>query len=334
MTIAWQTPPGSVLAGSLAPLVVSADELAFLTLSFPEADPPIQEEAVYRDGDQPDGGFQGVYRALSTKTGDGPYTYTLRRKGGWPSRPRPYVEEKSLGGGGGAVSWGPVYELDVGAQPTLLFPGAGSYTIDGLTWWVKGSSVVGGGYAGNLQGGYGLIAPSATFSPSGDYNYRSLWFPFAQIATFNPALPYAVAMRFDGYSLPFFRYIVAGLSSLADSAASIPSADRDAQNLLKYDGTSALYHLTGQASSESSSGLSGDVGTHTFYATQLAEIVASSGRRAYTSPPLDPNVHTLSLAVTPKVAAAPSNPGFWFTANGTDVDVWLTHLAVLQPRAA
>lgn len=320
--------PMDPLADRDAPAIVQADALAFGTISFPDAVPPRVEEAAYRDG-----AFVGPYAALSTRTGSGPYIYNFRRNGGWPSRPRPHVEEQVTAPVGGQA-WGGIYAVDLTAQATQTISGAGSHTIDGLTWWSKGGSPFNSGNFNELINGSGLRPAAAAFAHSGNYPYQSLWFPFLQLPLFNIDAPYAVAMRWSG-SLDSSHYVVGGLSSLPDNASNVLTGDRGCQNLISYDGSTPT-HITQGALDNTNMGSSlGAVSGHVFYTAALSARVASTGRRTFSGAPLDPDVQNLpSSGVNNFVITPATNPGFWLTCNNTDTVAYLTHLAVFQPKVA
>jgi hypothetical protein len=133
----------------------------------------------------------------------------LKRDGGWPTGSSVAVAKKFTGtpvptGGQG---WGALYSVDLTAQPSQSLPSAGSYTIDGKTWWVKGG--LGTGNVNTLVNGTGLrlvqpdtidVSTRAWWGTNGlnAYTARVNVFPLAQLAGYNPSAPLAVTWRATG----------------------------------------------------------------------------------------------------------------------------------------
>lgn len=307
---------------STVPKTGTVDVTANLVITV-DLGPGIGTETAYRDG-----AFLFPYLASTLNTGTG--AYSLVREGGWPSAAAVVpVEPPAIPTGGQA--WGAIYTLDLTTQATQTISAAGSYTIDGKTWWSKGGTPFNSGNFNELLNGSGLRPAAAAFGHSGNYPYQSLWFPMLQLADFNINAPYCVAFRWTG-SLDSSHYVVGGLSSLPDNATNVLTGDRSSQNLISYDGDTPTHIIQGTLSNTGMGSALGAVSGWVFYTPAVASRVASTGRRAFAGAPLDADVQNLSLSINPLVIDPAANPGFWLTCNNTDTVAYLTHLAVFQPR--
>lgn len=287
------------------------------------------EERAYRDG-------VFLHPYLQSTQGGG--VFSLVRSGGWPTGWREVFVDEAIEVPTTGSEWGAIYTLDLTAQSTFTLAN-GANTIDGLTWYSKGSSGFVDAVVNNVLNGSGLECGSAAFSASGNYAYRMPWFPFAQIADYNPDAPVAVAFRFSGSGLSSSNYLIAGLASMADDGTQWLSGERATQAYVKYEGAAdALIHSVGTGSLNPVSGLSpssATYGDHAFVESRLAANVFTSGHAGYSgSLPVD--IFALADGLNPVVeATARSNLGFFFTRNrSTAFTAYLTHLQVMQPRAA
>ncbi len=155
------------------------------------------EERAFRDGI-----FLYPY-LTSTVEGSGPYTFHLRRSGGWADDTELFVDEAPAPPSG-AATWQVLYNVDFTALPFQGFGGFGANTIDGLTWYLKpgrsGASpmtlainpVAGRGIQFDLQSTGGVAEASDSF-----FGPRLL-LPLASIPNFNPNAPVVFYVRTDG----------------------------------------------------------------------------------------------------------------------------------------
>lgn len=182
MATLWIDTPGSELASRDAPIrFVVSDEPSFVSVRFPSRR---AEELAFRDG-------VFVYPYSSSTRQDG--TFTLRRSGGWPSWPTAHVQEAATAFVG---PWGELYHVDFRTLPPATFSAPGSYTIDGLEWWVKSS----GHPAVNSNLGIdarGLFLGNVGGSIPGSFYPRSAVLPLANVPGYNPAAPVVFSFRND-----------------------------------------------------------------------------------------------------------------------------------------
>ncbi len=158
-----------------------------------------------------------------------------------------YTEEREGNG------WGILYDVDLRLEAERSGLAAGSHTIGGVQWWLKGSNAaVPGTISGGIVPMQGL-ALSATpttidFDPSvaGSIIYLSWWLPFVQIAKYRDDLPLMVQFHI-GYDLdqgdPPTSYPpvpIGGISSVANTSAAVAAEERPFE---------ALVYATGQARS-------------------------------------------------------------------------------------
>jgi hypothetical protein len=329
MSVTWTDTPGSVVAPGDALDFVATGEVMALSVRYGLTRP---EERAYRDG-------AFVFPFLgSTKVGT---TFSLRRTGGWPLPPTVFVDEDTpIPTGGQAL--GAIYEVDLTAQATQTMSAAGSYVIDGKTWWAK--STLASGQSCALTNGMGLTIQYAgtgatAYSPTGNMAYRMLFFPLAQLSGFNPLAPTTVLFRFAGTNYTSVSYILGGLVHAVDSAAAWASADRPAQMWCGF-GAGAASTARYASGGSSVSGVtitptSLVAGDHAFGVCNMMARYGVSMHGAWSgSLPSDPRGLTSGVIGLP-TTLSPTNIGFGMAVN-TQVNQlfqpYLTHLRVMQPR--
>lgn len=305
------------------------------------------------------GAFTSLYSAGSTvNLGTG--AYSLVRQGGFPPgvtvhaigcAPCPPCPPIPTSGQG----WASIYDLDLTAQPSQALATAGAYTIAGKTWWAKGP--LGAGALNEQVSGSGLrlFAPATVGTiiswrgqpATGVPIQRCLCFALSQIPDFNPLAPYAVQWRFASaaaLSGVDTRVPVGGILDVAASAAGVTTAEvNTAKSAEMYSGTTAWWikHPYGGGSAINVPHTLGTV-----YSSVVHGIVKFSTNRyyplmgAWTGAMGTPDNYTAfnEATVPPLLTAGLSNsPSFVFTlekssSDGNTLDVYLTHLRVLQPR--
>ncbi len=320
MSVTWTDTPGSTLPTRSEPVDFSATgDVVAISVGY---GPGRSEERVYRDG-----GFLAPFTE-STKVGT---TYTIRRAGGWPSAPTVYIDEAPEQG---AVSWGTVYQVDLTAQPTQSMTTPGNYTIDGHTWWVKGQ---GTSNRARLDNGLGLglewLSGATAFARSGDLTYHVLWFPFAQLAGFEPTVPVSVSYRIAGgpYSAAE-SYALGGLASLTNSGAYVTSSERGFQLLW---GTGGHYATSSAGPSQQTiSAVGSQPGDHLWGVMRAAVRTGLTYHAAWTVG-LAADPFTMTDAVTSLTTdSTPTNLGFLMVTNAQSTFLpYLTHLRIVQPGA-
>lgn len=182
MTVTAQKPDGALLDARNEPLAfIATNEPAVVAVGFEGI---VGKEAAYFDGV-----FHAPYLA-SSRVGS---LFTLRRDGRWPGPPTLYVDEKQTG----AKPWGALYHVDFRTLPAQAMSAPGSYTIDGLTWWLK----PGGASSGQMTFTVGARGLHVGSTPGNDasqaYFLRRLILPLANIPGFNPRLPVCFYVRTD-----------------------------------------------------------------------------------------------------------------------------------------
>jgi hypothetical protein len=158
------------------------------------------EEYAYRTDGNGQGSFQAGFED-STISEDGKVV-SLKRRGGWNRIVRVYPEMEPAPPPTGGQAMGAIYEVDFTTLPTQVIGAAGSYTVDGKTWWAKGSLT----YPGVVQtsgvlNGSGLYIGTNTGAdlPQGSQNIRGrmLVLPLSELDDFNPQAPLIVRAKFS-----------------------------------------------------------------------------------------------------------------------------------------
>lgn len=188
------------------------------------------------------GAFTPLYLVGSTvNLGTG--AYSLVRAGGFP----PGVTVDAIGCvpcppcppiPSGGQTWNNLYAVDLTAQGNQALAAAGSYTIDGKTWWMKGT-LWGTGFCDLVSGsGLRLFAPAtlAGGSQPDRPNFRTVmtgitqrivFFPFSQFTDYNPNAPVYVQWQMSGtISGNNDRCYSAGMLAAAASLAPMTNGER------------------------------------------------------------------------------------------------------------
>jgi hypothetical protein len=324
MAVIWIDSPGSsVSVAEPIDFTTDADVVA-ISVRFTSA---LVEERAYRDG-----AFLYPYLG-STQVG---HTFSLVRSGGWPARPFEVFVDEQVSAPTDGAEWGAIYTVNLTTQGSLNMTAINAHTIDGYSWYSKGSTPFGGGTQNELFGGLGLRAASGLWGQSGNYSSQSLWFPFGQLPDFNINSPYAAAMRFSGTGLDGSHFVIAGLADLPNTGGAVGTTDRSGQSLIRYEGSPISFTHTAGVSTANPTSITSDstYGNHLFYAARLHSRVACSAHEIWAGA-IDIDAHNLSNGLNAVILSTTlANPGFWFSTNNTGVNVYLTHFAVLQPKVA
>lgn len=346
MSVTFVDVAGSTLPSTTEPLDFTTTlDVVAISVSFGSSRP---EERVYRDG-----AFLYPY-LRSTQSG---HTFSLIRDGGWPGNPSVHVDENSTPTAG--LAWGAIYDLDLTAQANQTMTTAGSYTIDGKTWWAKGTLGSTGALCSLVNGsGLRLFEPASI-----DVAHRALWrgtgatqaftarvlaLKLDQIADFNPLAPYAVQWRFTSpanKSADASRCPIAGVMDVVASSAALTGASKDTSKSVGIFATSNGYFIRSPHNGSSDVDF-GPSALGTSYAGTVQGIVKFSTNRYY---PLagtwsgsmgKPDDYTsFNANVTPAflTQSLSTAPSFFFcldkaSSDGQTLDIYLTHLRVLQPK--
>lgn len=276
--------------------------------------------------------------------------------GGWYSAINELATKvESLASGGGvAKSMSVLYAVDFTAQASQTMTAAGSYTIDGKTWWAKGSIPNGGVCA--LVNGSGLrleqpasIGTVVDWRGSGLVTYpgRLLAMAVAQIANFNPLAPVAFEWRFaspNALSGNSNEYAFGGICDVVASSAALTGTEKGKSLTMgRYADSSGVIFMRSPYGPSQINFYTGATGT--VFGTYVQGIyrVASSTYYplfgAYTAMGVPDDYQTVDDNVTPafRGAGISSSPSFIFglekgASDAYDLDVYLTHLSILQPN--
>jgi hypothetical protein len=344
MTVAFIDTPGSILPSVSEPIdfTVTKTPVA-ISVSFGSG---LTEERVYRDG-------AFLYPYLGSTQSGGGTTFSLVRTGGWPRNIQVYVDEQTVIPTAGQA-FGAVYSVDLTAQPSQDMSAAGSYTIDGKTWWAKGALPA--GCTNALVNGQGLRLAiddthylTASWRSGLSYTGRTPCMSLAQLADFNPAAPYALEWRFTSPYAPSNnndQCHAAGVMSAVLSSANITNTEKDSSmTLLFWSRVAGSMYLLSPPSAGAvtltttyGSTNMGDsaLGLYrinaTRYVPMYSQWTGALGTPDDTQAMADANVpirSIASLSSAPAFVFALQKP---FIGTGSAVDVYLTHLRVLQPK--
>jgi len=356
--------PGNIGATEPVDFTLSSEPTVVGVRYFPEdadGNPvPGPWDVVYggTDASGLDGVFSDRY-ASSERVGN---TWTIRPPAGvWPCRFRVYVDygAPTLGAPMGAI-----YEVDFTSLPTQ--PTApGSYTFDGLTWWAKGNDGAGG--ASGMVNGAGLriYQPSTVDTANAWalwrnqgivtlYKARLFSLSLAQLPDYNPLAPLVVMWRFTSNQAAGDDPAgFAGLGEIVASGAVLTGAEKN--TCLTLGGGPAgnvgyrmipPYSTTYAYKTEYVSTVAGAHvnGLYRLLPNRFA-MLHNTTAWAGTMPPLesmnDVNPNDTGGGVYTFMSSAPnltSSPSFVFGiqkgATGPTLDVHLTHLKIMQPKAA
>lgn len=359
MSVTFIDPPG--------PLANTSEPIDFTT-SYPvtsisiEYDPRVgrgARETVY-DGvadDNTGGDFAYVYRR-STRSVDG-LTWRIQREGKWPSELRIRVKEATPTSTSG-LGYGTTYEVDLTAQDPLTMNAAGSYTIDGMTWWAKGPFLNPGTTAAVEAGlGLGMKVPGAlsfglSWRGSGNVLYpeRVFVLPLAQLPGYNPLAPVAVMASLAGrYSYGGEGIVFAGLVDAALSSAALTGPEKATAMTTGLSSSTGGIFLGSPHNTDASSEYSvaanpnlpnaGDLlgsvaGVHRFgdkryFPLMGAEVLSNESPDSYNKFPVN------GFTYVRNGNGISSNPCFLFVVNRGSAEAqptanYLRRLKIMQPR--
>lgn len=247
MTITYPAQSGSMLPNRRASRqLVATSELAFIAARYRvlpgQREQPV-ETVFMKTAAEPNGFFFPPYQQ-STREGN---TYTIVREGGWPKTLELHAqEEPTIPNGGQAM--GAIYEVDFAALSSQSVPSPGAYTIDGITWYSKGtgsaqpynrntaaSLVHGSGLrvsviATSSQAGY---LPATAQHDGGVVNDKAWFLPFASVPGYNPLAPVTVQYRFGPCAWQADRpTLLGGIVKSTSDGVGLISADSPYATLL------------------------------------------------------------------------------------------------------
>jgi hypothetical protein len=258
----------------------------------------------------------------------------------------------TLGSGKG---WGSLYDVDFTAQPSQTMTAAGSYTIDGKTWWAK--ATMGAGSLNSLIAGVGLrlTAPASVVSPIANwrgmpsgfgYDARANCFALSQIPKFNPLAPYAVQWRFtSNRPLPQSDTFtgVGGILDVAGNAAAITAAELSTAKSLTVFSTTAgwwIKHPYPNGINFAPSNFGVTVGSAVYGIVKLSTNRYYPLHGAWSGNMQTPDDYTAFSELTQALLTSglSNSPNFVFALekasnDASTLEVNLTHLRVLQPCA-
>lgn len=291
------------------------------------------------DVDNTGGDFSNLYRA-STRSGSGPYTWAIRRQGRWPADFRIRVKEMDapvvpppIPTSGQPL--GTIYEVDFTTLANQNMATAGSYVVDGKTWWAKGTDATGGGPA--IVNGSGMRQTYGIHDPSSVNQYKVMFMPLAQFSDYNHLAPVVAQFRFGAGNFASWT-AYGGLAQMAaDANARTIGGRQDACVGVGAGTTTSMRYIAGNETTSSYGGLT--------WTNPPTDIVFSVYRfsnsmvffGAVSSPGVWPDPFTIS---TPKSGGQPlmrdvgvwTSPGFTYFVNNLSGTFYLTNLRLLQPR--
>lgn len=308
------------------------------------------EELIYTTA----GGFEPQF-SLSTKNA-GATSFAVKRNGGWQRRVALYPEETPVpptpiptGGQG----WGSIYDVDLTAQSAQTFTAAGSYTIDGETWWAKGALSAGGASA--LVASTGLRLATGTtatveWRTNSVFNGRVYALPLAQLSAYNPLAPLAVIARItspSGWTGDGQLNACVGIGNVALSSASVTAAEKAATTTASmYDATAMWFIRNAQSNIVDSivpagTGLTNVSqvvqGVVRFATSRVYPLIGKFSLNPDLGDPNSLNIYT-AFPIAGTADGGVSNASVLFFVNqgfsGTPQDYALARLKIMQPKVA
>lgn len=291
------------------------------------------------------GSFTPLYIAGSTlNMGTG--AYSLVREGGFPSGVTILVVHDSPTPTGGQAL-GTIYAVDFRTLANQTMTAAGSYTIDGLTWWAKGALTglpFGASMASSLVNGSGLrlsvISSSIAFPASGDYVYRNFVLPLANVPNFNALAPVYVRAKF-AYTFAGHQALV-GLVDTTSNAADYLSANRPSEAWTGIETNSPIAQISKKYGTESLSSAAAGNGSQFFsdFFVCLYRPVTSFvelGSQVWDGSGAIPAVNNMRPQTTYPAyeSGTHANPCIMFalrSQTGVTTEVYMTHLSISQPK--
>jgi hypothetical protein len=336
MSFTFDDPPGETLPTRLE----SIDGTA--TNAISEVRVAYDEELVYTDA----GGFVAPY--LSSTLSSDKKTLSVKRAGGWQRAFDVHVEDpKTAPSNGQQLAL--IYEIDFRTLPSQAIGAAGSYTIDGLTWWAKGLTSglpFGASMSSAVVNGSGLrlsiIGSNAVMSASGDMNMRNLVLPLANIPNASLNAPTFIRGKFS-YAFDNSAYAFIGLVNTTSDAAGYLSAQRSAETFVGPPNVSAspvtslkAKYGTGAITDVSARGGSAVYSSH-FAGVQYANGFTDVGDQAWDGTGSIPSLSAFkpqNQGLSQYEVGALANPCIMFAVSSHVQDYYLTHLSVYQPKVA
>jgi hypothetical protein len=261
---------------------------------------------------------------------------------------------------GSAVSFNPIYEVDFTTLPTQPMVAAGSYTIDGKTWWAKGG-LGSKGVTGIVNGsGFRINWPAPLLT--GDFSYwragapptykRAFCMPLAQLPSFNPLAPLAFMARIVSpiatIAADSEDRIYTGVIDVAANALDITGPEHDTHMGISRYSDTVTWQTSNNNYDSNNVGPAAATGL-TEYAQNvqgLYRFMGGSGRWApligpWTGALTVPDDHVAQVNPAGRQAMlnrSSASPSFYYTLNLIDtnlpaLDYYLTHLRIVQPRA-
>jgi hypothetical protein len=278
--------------------------------------------------------------------------YSLVRDGGWPvgaaDPPVIVIVDPPPAPTPGPAEWAEIYSVDFTALPTQSIAAAGAYTIDGLTWYAKGSLTglpFGVTMTCALVNGSGLgLACSGGIGLNSALTYAGRWFgiPLSAFPDLATNAPFIVRARFTSTDFANATGWIGLVDSTNDGAALLTaqrSRDRLAGNW-RTGGTNTDLYTKISTGVEANLGVSLPLATaansiYGVYAVTPAQPIPIKQAAAGAGIPADPSTVVFpGSAATFGSPATYANPmiAFMISTNGPNT-VFMTHLSIHQPAS-
>lgn len=352
MAVTPISPPVGELPSTTTPVRFTVDNLVGLVIAVDHSDSEVlrPQELIFADGV-----FLYPYLGSSSLVGN---EFSILRQGGWASfeeRNKVRVFEQPPVPTEGQP-FAALYEVDLTAQPSQTMTAAGSYTIDGKTWWAKGTLWGDGVHALVNGSGMRLFAPAtlAGGAQPDRPNFRTVtttilqrivFFPFDEIEDYNPAAPLFVQWRLSGAitASSSNRCSSLGVMTAAPSAAAITDGERLT--------CAQVCHDVYNSASAILCGATGGQVPVTAVVNDAALASYRTGVQRFAKDRFYVIHKHSAVDVTPEDTldlsgvnglmqpTAQGDMGLFFTlhkafSDGATLDVYLTHLKVMQPKVA
>jgi hypothetical protein len=327
----FETPNGAV-AGNLAARFTLNREPTNLSIRYlPDGGAKGAWEVVYgqTDSGNDDGIFSDKFAGYASREGN--TWQILPPNGVWPCRFRVVVDElpEPPVMPSGAVPWGVIYDLDLTAQPSADWSASGAHTLDGFTWYSKGSASFLGGPKNAIVNGSGLRPAATAYGATGNLNFQIPWFPFMQLPDFSPGSPYAATWKWSGTYPDTGHYLIGGLADMPDNGSIWLDGNRyNTASVRHGDDNAQLYSFFGGGFNPIGITPNGALANHSWLCAYLTRNIGATAHRVGA---LFGDVFTIGEGLSFASTAAQSNPGFYCSRN-QDADIYLTRLTVLQPK--
>jgi hypothetical protein len=249
------------------------------------------------------------------------------------------MPRKTVGIGG--HTWGSIYDLDFQAHPQLVTFTAGLNMVGEAKVYQKGNSAFGVPTTCSVVPGEGLRLAGGAWAGSGDYPYPMVWFPFSQVAAYNPLAPVAVAWTYSPAALTTSKYVVAGLTSTADNGNVYAIADRQREVVQRYAGGGLQYeHFNGNSDALGISPVPFAytdplTENHAFVEARVTSDWFGCMHARYAGE-MPSNLHLITDGMQIRTNPfAKTNLGFCAMTNkGSAFEIYIRKIRLLQPKAA